>query len=370
VILRQIRVADWRNIESLVLAPKPGVSVFFGENGQGKTNLIEAAYFLSEFRSFRTRDVADVIRWARPKARLEAVVEIGGLDRKVEVEIGGERKVTRVDGKAARRDASSLRGLAVVLFVPDDLLLPRAAPAARRMFLDRTIFGVDRTYYTEAVAYQRALKGRNAILRQNQVLDTALIEAYDEQMARLGARLVIRRRQVVAALNPRVESLFAAIHGPLQASIRYRGHDSLVEAVTEEQVVEALARGLFARRDLDIRRRFSGFGPHTDDVDLDLGGRPARDHASQGQVRSFVLALKLAELAFVEETLGEPPLLLLDDVASELDRERRQKLFETIAGLDGQTLITVTDPALLPPLPNRQDFAVAGGRFSPHPTSR
>ncbi len=362
--LRAIRIRGWRNLETVTFSPGPRVTVFHGDNGQGKTNFLEAAYFLAEFRSWRTKTAPDLVQWGQQAARLDGQVEVGGLDRKVEIEVAGGRKTTRVDGKTARRDATSLRGLAVVLFVPEDLQLPRAAPAARRAFVDRSIFGVDRGYYAEALAYQRVLRSRNAILRQG-LADGTLLDTYDDQLARLGARLVVRRRDVVSALRPRVEALFERIHGPLSAEIRYHGHAEVEKAEGESGVESALAEGLRTRRGLDQRRRFTGFGPHTDDLAIRLDGRLAVEHGSQGQLRSLVLAMKLAELAYVHEALGEAPILLLDDVASELDQRRRQQLFETIAGLPGQTFITVTDRTFVPQLPGREDFSVVAGRLAP-----
>jgi DNA replication and repair protein RecF len=174
----------------------------------------------------------------------------------------------------------------------------------------------------------------------------------------------MRRRQLVAALAPRVEVLFRATHGDLAARVRYRSDPAVDEADGLGPVAAALLAGLVARRDLDRRRGFTGFGPHSDDLELELAGHPAGDHGSQGQLRSLVLALKLAELAHLEERLGEAPLLLLDDVASELDEVRRVRLFEAIAGLSGQTLLTVTDPHLLPALPERGDFEVRAGKLA------
>jgi DNA replication and repair protein RecF len=335
--------------------------VLYGHNGQGKTNLVEAAHFLTTFRSFRTNHIADAVGWGNPRAHVQGEVTVGGLERKLEIAVTNGRKAAQLDGKPVGRAASRLQGVAAVLFVPEDLLLPRAAPADRRRFLDRAIFAADRTYSSDAVAFERVLRSRNAVLREG-APRPALLDTYDEELARTGARVVRRRRGLVEALGPRVEALFRAIHSDLGARIRYKGHPSVETAGSDAEVVAALLAGLRARRELDLRRGFSGFGPHTDDLELELGGHPARDHGSQGQLRSLVLALKLAELAHLETCLGESPLLLLDDVASELDEVRRGKLFETIAALSGQTLITVTDRDLLPTLPERRDFEVAGGQ--------
>jgi DNA replication and repair protein RecF len=360
VLLRRLRARGWRNLAPLDLAPGPRATVLFGHNGQGKTNVVEAAYFLATFRSFRASHNQDLVHWGEPAALVEGEVAVGGLERRIEVKLNGGRRVARLDGKAVRRDARGLQGVAAVLFVPEDLLLPRAAPAERRRFLDRAIFNANRSYSADAVAFDKVLKSRNAVLREPSPRP-ALLDTYDDELARLGAILVARRRGLAAAIEPRVAALFRDIHAAIDLRVRYRSHATVEAAGDAASIRAALHEGLAARRDRDQRRGFTGFGPHTDDLELELGGHLARDHGSQGQLRSLVLALKLAELSLLAEALGEPPLLLLDDVASELDQVRRGKLFETIAALPGQTILTVTDRDLLPALPQRCDFEVRAG---------
>jgi DNA replication and repair protein RecF len=363
LILESLRLQGWRNLEPTAFEPGRRATVLFGENGQGKTNLLEAAHYALEFRSFRAKTSDELVAWGAPRAQLAAQVSVGGLERRIDVEVGGGRKVARVDGKAARRDAESLRGVGVVLFVPEDLLLPKGPPAQRRSFVDRAAFGVERVYYAEALAFQKVLKSRNALLRRGDAR-AALLATYDEELARTGARVVLRRRRLVTALVPRAERLFREIHGELGLRMRYRSQPIVEAAETELDVAEALLAGLSGCRERDLRRGFSGFGPQTDDLEIELLGHPVREHASQGQLRSLVLSLKLAELETLHDAVGEPPLLLFDDVGSELDEQRRGKLFETIDRLGGQTFITLTDPDLLPPLGGRVDFLVKGGRLS------
>ena len=365
MILRSLRAVGWRNLEPTALQPGPRATVFFGNNGQGKTNLMEAAHYLVEFRSFRTKAPGELVNWNAQRAALTAEVSFGGLERRLEIELGPGLKSVRLDNKAVRRDAARTRGLGVVVFVPDDLMLPKAPPSARRSFVDRAAFAADRSFYAEAVTHQKVLRSRNALLRRGGGGGPALLETYDEELARAAARLTVRRRTLVAALAPRVRELFVALHGPLDAEIRYRSDRRIEEAQNEEDLKTAILAGLRASRPVDLRRGHTGFGPHTDDLELLLGGRPVRTHGSQGQMRSLVLALKLAELANLEEALGEPPLLLLDDVASELDERRRGQLFETIVGLGGQSFISVTDRNLIPALPGRIDFEIEAGRVWP-----
>ena len=359
--LNVLRARGWRNLKPLEFEPGPRATVISGDNGQGKTNLIEAVYYLIAFRSFRTATVGDLWEWEQGQAKLHAAIEGAGLQRTLAAELGSERRVFRLDGKPVRRDSSLLAPFGLVLFVPEDLLLPKASPAARRRFLDLAIFGQERRYYREASVYQKLLKSRNGALKRGG--DVTLHETYDAQLGNAGARLVLRRRDVCERLRPKFRQLFADIHADLDATLCYRCHPSLDGVKEEAQIAGVLEEGLRQRRELDLRRGFTGYGPHGDDLELSLKGHLAKEHGSQGQIRSLVLALKLAELALLQETLGEPPILLLDDVASELDGQRRRQLFETIAGLPGQTLITVTDPEFLPQLPSRTDVRVDSGRL-------
>ncbi len=380
--IRELAAEGWRNLAPLALTPGDRLSVLYGDNGQGKTNVLEAAYYLAALRSFRTTHAEDLIRRDEPsgRARLRANIVHRGLERRFEVELSAAGRIARLDGKLVRGTSAALGTVSVVLFVPEDLLLPRAAPAARRRFLDLAIFNVERGYYAEASAFQKVLRSRNALLRRGGP-DPVLLDTYDDQLARTGARVVMRRRALVAALAPRLAEHFRALHSELPVALRYRGDPSLDDARDETAVEAGLREGLGARRSLDERRRFTGFGPHTDDLEILLNGVLARSHASQGQLRSLVLALKLAELTHVEATLGEPPVLLLDDVPSELDPQRRALLFQVIARLDCQTLISVTEREIVPDRvapeagagdPNqtvswRSDFWVRAGRVIAQP---
>jgi DNA replication and repair protein RecF len=299
----------------------------------------------------------------RAIAHIAARVEHRGLDRKVDVKLGPDGRSVQLDGKAVRGAAAIFGAVSVVLFVPEDLLLPRAAPSARRRFLDLAVFNVERSYYREAAAYQKVVKSRNHLLKRGPQ-DPILLDAYDDELARTGARVVLRRRALVADLAPRMAELFQALHANLPVTLRYRSAPAIDAAPDEAAVRGALLDALRAQRSLDERRRFTGTGPHTDDVEILLEGRLAREHASQGQLRSLVLALKLAELRNVEARLGDVPVLLLDDVPSELDPTRRKFLFDMVGSLSCQTFISVAEREVVSPLAERLDFAVRSGRIT------
>ena len=360
MILRELRARGWRNLAALAFRPGPGATVLFGQNGQGKTNILEAAYTVLCFRSFRTNSLSDLIAWGAEGATVEAEITVRTLDRTLKIQISQGHKSTLLDGKAVRRDSTALLGVGAVLFGPEDLRLPKAAAAERRRFLDRAVFGAYRPYFREVLTFERILKSRNVLLRRGSV-EATLLASYDEKLAEAGARIVIRRRETVCSLLPRLEETFRQIHSEAAVGMRYAS-DPLVQAAdSEAEVVVALREGLLAHREADQRRGFTGFGPQTDDLELKLAGHLAREHASQGQLRSLVLALKLAELEHLREVLGEAPLLLLDDVVSELDEQRRRSLFTAMATLSCQSLITVTERDHLPPLPGCVDFQVSAG---------
>jgi DNA replication and repair protein RecF len=364
LLLKNLHVRNWRNFVQAGVEFGSRVSVFFGQNGQGKSNLLEAACFLIGFRSFRSTSLAEVIRWGSAEAHVDARVVLQDLDRELAVEASPGRRKTSLDGKTVRRDSSSLQGAGVVIFTPGDLLLPKGPASERRRALDRAVFAVCRPYFQEATDFERVLKARNGLLRRGEQ-NQALLESYDETLARVGARIVERRRDVVGGLAPLFAEVFAEIHGGMTASIRYRSAATVERAAGEKEVEQALRVGLVEQRANDARRGFTGFGPQTDDLEILLGEHLAREHGSQGQLRSLVLALKIAELRRASERNREAPVLLLDDVASELDEERRTRLFGAIAGIACQTLITVTQREHLPELPERRDWHVSSGRIEP-----
>jgi DNA replication and repair protein RecF len=338
------------------------VTVLYGRNGQGKSNVLEAAYYAVAFRSFRTSSASELVAWGTTDAEIQAELTIRDLDRSMRVRLGSGKKVTTLDGKPVRRDGDALDGAGVVVFSPEDLRLPKAPASERRRAIDRAVFAVQRCYYREALAFERALKARNTLLRRGEGRRD-LMASFDETFAVTGARIVQRRRVLVRELAPRFERAFEEIQGAT-ASIRYRSDPHVEMSEDEDEVRKAILAGLETAWSMDQRRGFTGFGPHTDDLEMMLGDRPAKEHGSQGQLRSMVLALKFAELRAVVEGNREAPVLLLDDVASELDEERRARLFETLSSTACQTLLTVTERELLPRLPGRIDWEVSGGHLT------
>jgi len=333
--------------------------VLHGDNAQGKTNLLEAVYLLGRLRSFRDVPMTDLVTHGEAAGRVEARVRRAGVAQKVEIVIEAGRRQVRVDGKAVRRVADHAHHYKVVLFTPEDVYLARASPAERRTFLDRALYNLHPAFLHDSQEYAQALKRRNALLRRPPAGPPTALEgalrAYDEVLARAGARITAQRAELVRALSERVGRMWARVFADAgDVGLVYR-------ATAPEATAEAFLDRLHRSRAADLRRQATHVGPHRDDLETLLDGRPLREHASQGQHRVFVLALKVTEIDLVVERTGVRPILLLDDVGSELDRRRHAQLFAHLAEVRGQVFLTTTAPDLVGLHMDRAEFRVDGG---------
>lgn len=370
MLVRTLQLTSVRNLAPLQLEPGPRFNVFAGENGQGKTNLLESLYAVCTLRSFRTRRLGELIAFDRPEARLAAEVARGGSVRTYEVHLRPSGRQVLLDGKAVRPVARYFGGFQVVLFAPEDLSVPRGAPAERRAFLDRAVFQRAPEYLGEAQAYDRVLRNRNAVLRGAQGKGagrdiSGLLEVYDQQLAALGARRMHRRGALVAELGPRVVAAFDAIgRAGLEADLRYAPHrpELAVLLSDPEALATQLQVALAGSRAADLTRGATTVGPHRDDLEFTLDGRPAAAFASQGQLRALVLAWKISELELLTEAHQDAPILLLDDVSSELDPRRNEYLFEFLRARGSQCFVTTTHSRHVLASEDRVDFELESGR--------
>ncbi|HUK65344.1 MAG TPA: DNA replication/repair protein RecF [Anaeromyxobacteraceae bacterium] len=364
--LLAVEVQDFRNIASARIEPSPRATLLVGQNGQGKTNLLEAIYFTCTLRPLRAARLGELVRFGAERAVVEARVLGPGGERRLGVEVTAQARQARIDGKPQQRLDSYFEGLAAVCFSPDDLMLVKGGPEARRRFLDRAAFNRWPAFLGEARDYLRALRARNAALRNS----SPEVEAsFRTPLVRLGARLLRRRLDLVAELAPRFEAAYRQISGPRAPSARvaYRGGAHLEVRGDEEALACRLADLLEARALRDRERGFTSAGPHVDDLAIELDEHGARPFASQGQQRALVLALKVAEIENLREALGRPPLLLLDDVSSELDPEKNHFLLAYLGSLSGQAFLTTTDRRLLEEAagPGTAFYSVENGAFRP-----
>ena len=358
MVVRRLRLRDFRTYASADVALGAGVTVVHGRNGAGKTNLLEALYFGCTGRSCRTNDERQVVRFGRQAARVE--VDVEGRDGPHELTVGfqpGEAKRIRVDGVAVEALAAHPARPLVSVFLPDRLELIKGAPSLRRAHLDQVVAalwptrGANRRVYSQALAQRNALLGR---VRAGRVGRDALA-TWDAELARHGIALRDDRAQAVAAVADGVAVIAGELGLAGSVELRYRPR-------TRAEDAAGLAAELAERVAVDLERGFTTHGPHRDDLALLRDGRDLRIYGSQGEQRLGLLSLLLAERGVLEAERGEPPLMLLDDVMSELDADRRGRLVERLRA-GGQAVITTTDLAHVPDAdePDVERIAVADG---------
>jgi DNA replication and repair protein RecF len=336
-----VRLRNHRNYAQLDLSPGPGVNVFIGANGQGKTNLLEAVAMLALSSSPRARRELELVGPVAPVARIEAEVESGGITAELSITLTVEgdraRRVIEVDG--VRRRAFDLPGrFRVTLFWPDDLGLVKAGPELRRRFLNQMLVQIQPGYARALAGLKRVLEQRNSLLKRIAAgeEDGDVLEVWNQELVQLGGEVVAARSAAVLELQPDAARYHAEIAGGERLEIRYEG--------PPQDLAEAVHNSLAE----DLRRGSTTVGPHHDDLRLLLDGQEARAYSSQGQQRTAVVSLKLAEAALMARRTGERPVLLLDDVLSELDAERRAALLRQVAG-EGQVIITSVEAGPFPP---------------------
>ena len=355
--LRSLRLRNHRNYSQLDLAPGPGVNVFIGANGQGKTNLLEAIAMLALSSSPRVRRESELVGPVAAASRIEGEIETGAIRREITIELNveGERTRRTIEVDGARRRAFDLPGhFRVTLFWPDDLGLVKAGPELRRRFLNQMLVQVEPGYARALAGLRRVLEQRNSLLKRIAGGEGGddMLDAWDTELVNVGREIVDARAKAVRELEPEAARCHAQIAAGERLEIRYVGPP------------ENLAEAVHNSRAEDLRRGSTSVGPHRDDLLVMLAGEDARSFASQGQQRTAVVSLKLAEARLIEARAGERPVLLLDDVLSELDGDRRAALLGEVAE-GGQVVITSVEAGPFPPdlMARAMVWAVSEGRI-------
>ena len=358
--ITRARLTHYRSYDTCVLAPCEGVNVLLGDNGQGKTNVLEALYLACTGRSHRTRQDRELIAWGADFASVKVDAERRDGSHQVEIILSalGRRKL-KIAGQEVSKSGELMGHVTGVLFSPEDLRTVKDGPVERRRFVDMALSQIKPSYYYGLQRYARALKQRNEVLKlasvQPGVLST--LDSWDEQLAQAGSELMRQRREYIARLSKLAGETHREISdGREQLEIRY------VPSVSMGDDVQANLEALFGARENDLRRMTTSVGAHRDDVLLTIAGRDVRAYGSQGQQRTAALAMRLSELDVMREAMGEWPMLMLDDVMSELDPSRRRQLVSHLKGI--QTFITCTDAEDLAGAEAGKVWRVSGGELN------
>ncbi|MGB8700864.1 MAG: DNA replication/repair protein RecF, partial [Thermosynechococcaceae cyanobacterium] len=347
MFLEQLHLQNFRNYRDQVVIFGAAKTILVGANAQGKSNVLEAVELLASLRSHRTTRDRDLILDPEPVGQISGQLrrDNGAVDLRLTLHATG-RRTAMVHSETVRRQLDFLGYLNAVQFSSLDLDLVRGGPGERRDWLDTVLVQLEPLYAHLLQQYQQSLKQRNAFLKRqraknNPDLDPAQLLLWNRQLAALGARVIQRRHRMLTRLEPLAQNWHQAISGQTeQLRVEYQPNVTHDLAQPDQLFPEFLAQ-LQTKAIAEYHQATSLVGPHRDEVHLTINQTPARQYGSQGQQRTLVLALKLAELQLIEEVIGEPPLLLLDDVLAELDLNRQNQLLDAIQDRF-QTLITAT----------------------------
>lgn len=343
--IKSLYLENFRNYDRQTFVFSEGLNVICGANGAGKTNALESVFVLSLFRSPRTAKEKELVRFESDHAKVKAVVEkkygSGTID--LFIDAAGKKKAL-VGGLPIKRAAELVGVLGTVMFSPDEMRLVKETPAERRRFLDIGLSQQQRAYFVALMRYNKVLKQKNNFLKEcfGDLHADDMLSVWDVQLAEYGASIAARRKKYVSILDKEA----AVVHARLSDDKEKLslGYECAAEGQSEDEIKTELLAALEKSREKDKKLGFCTVGPHRDDIAISINGLDGRKFASQGQQRSVALAMKLAEAEIYKKEKGEYPVLLLDDVLSELDAGRQKKLIELTEGM--QTILTCTEFSL------------------------
>lgn len=360
MIIKYHSVKNFRNLDEAKFSPHGEMNVIYGENGQGKTNLIESIWLLTGFYSFRERKNSRLIKQDCAEAEISNIFYSQGREQNAEMKIN-QRKEIILNGVKEESPRVMMGKYFAVVFSPSTLGIVQNGPSERRKLIDIALSLIKPNYALIMSRYLRALDQRNALLKKlgEKSFDFGYIEPWDNELTALGTKIVKYRLDYVEQLNELAGEIYSGISSGRETFSFF--YDFSKENISEEEIKEKLSAEILKSRESDLKRLYTNAGPHTHDLTLNLSGRDARSFGSQGQQRSCALAMKLAEASIIEKITGECPIVLLDDVMSELD-ERRQTFI--LNYLDGrQVFITCCDPSQLLRSKRGKIFEVKNGKI-------
>lgn len=344
--VESLELKEYRNISELSLVCPKELYIFVGQNAQGKTNILESLYVLALGKSHRTRSHKELIRFGKERAMIRAKAKKGNEKLRLEVKLTTKGKKVSRNGIEQSKLSQYIGSLTAVLFAPEDLSIVKGSPSIRRRFLDMEIGQVSPTYVHDLSQLQQLLAQRNSLLKQlsqrQQDPKLFFLEVLDEKLIQLSTALWKRRFRFLRSLRQWAKEIHSAItQGKEELQIQYIASVPIHEDQTESEWYAIMTKELHRIRNKEYRRGSTLLGPHRDDFRLSVNGLDLHAYGSQGQQRTAALSLKLAEIELIRQETGNYPILLLDDVLSELDDDRKTHLLEAIRG-KVQTFVTTT----------------------------
>ncbi len=334
MIIKYLELSDFRNYDELHIDFSENTNILFGDNAQGKTNILESVFLMGTTKSHKGSKDSEIIRFGKEYGVIRALFEKNGVEYKIGIQLRRDkRKAISINQTPVKKAADLLGIVNVVLFSPEDLSIIKSGPDKRRRFIDITLCQVDKEYLYSLSSYNKIINQRNKLLKnydpRSNIEDT--LNIWDEQLVNFGSQVIKKRIEFTKRIND--------IINPIHKNLTGKNDDLIIEYkkdVEEDKYFEKLLRN----RERDIRYKSTSIGPHRDDIEFSINDVEVRKYGSQGQQRTVALSLKLSEIEVIKEKVNDTPILLLDDVLSELDMNRQKYLLETLGGI--QTIITCT----------------------------
>ena len=333
MIIKSIELNNFRNYEVANIEFDKNINILYGDNAQGKTNLLEACYYRAISKSFKSNKDKEIIRFGQDYLSIKTIIDKNDREYAIDISINNNKKTIKVDNVKINKTSDLLGLLNVILFSPEDLNIIKNGPSERRRFFDNEISQIDRIYLSDLINYNKVLNNRNKLLRDiafdNSIKDT--LDVWDMQLVEYGKKIIKRRREFIDELKYYVKDKHFKISGGKEELI-INYEPSIDDMFFEDELIN--------NREKDLKYAQTSVGPHRDDISFKIDGIDIRKFGSQGQKRCSALSLKLSEIDIVSNIIKDKPVLLLDDVLSELDSNRQKFLLESIS--DIQTIITCT----------------------------
>lgn len=335
--IKNLQLKNFRNYEELNIELNNGVNVFIGDNAQGKTNILESIYYCSLAKSHRTSKDKELVNWDKSEAYIKAYIAKNRLDKKIEIKIFRDgKKGININSIKISKIAELIGVFNAVLFSPEDLKIVKESPSHRRKFLDMELCKLNSKYYHNLVQYNKALNERNTTLKKWGENLESVIEVYNTQLAKYGSYVIKERLKYIEMLNKKGK----LIHSEITSGNEEIGFDYITNLKDIGNIEQELKETLDRSIKHDFEKKTTSYGPHRDDFSIRINGVDTRNYGSQGQQRTSVLTIKFSSLEIIKDETGEYPVLLLDDVLSELDLNRQRYILNSINNV--QTIVTCT----------------------------
>ncbi len=334
MFVNSLELSHYRNYNSLSITFNPGITILYGDNAQGKTNILEAVYLCASTKSHRGSKDKEIIQFGEEESHLRITLTKNDIGHKIDMHLRKNKsKGVAIDGQVIRKSGELFGIIHIIFFSPEDLGLIKNAPSERRKFMNLELCQLNKLYYHNYVNYNKALNQRNTLLKQiyfkPELADT--LDMWDDYLIEYGKGIIEEREQFIARLNDIVKGIHSHLTG---------GREEIEIAYEKNVTIEDYENVMKNKRETDLKYQSTQTGPHRDDICFYINGVDVRRFGSQGQQRTAALSLKLAEIELVKSVIHDNPILLLDDVMSELDSSRKSYLLDSIKEI--QTIVTCT----------------------------